>query len=82
MDKKLIDRIIDTICSCFVGVQTDEGVQLQIIKVINRVYPYCAKKSLHFCVCVLCQWVVDVNFQSTNHGWKGLYMYSISLKVQ
>lgn len=31
--KKLLDRIVETICSCFVGVQTDEGVQLQIIKV-------------------------------------------------
>ena len=33
--KKLIDRIIETICGCFQGPQTDEGVQLQIIKVIN-----------------------------------------------
>ena len=32
-EKKLIDRIIETVCGCFVGVQTDEGVQLQIIKV-------------------------------------------------
>ena len=32
-DKLLIDRIIDTVCGCFIGVQTDEGVQLQIIKV-------------------------------------------------
>ena len=32
-DKRLIDRIIDTVCGCFIGVQTDEGVQLQIIKV-------------------------------------------------
>uniref|UniRef100_A0A674MVF2 ARF guanine nucleotide exchange factor 1 n=1 Tax=Takifugu rubripes TaxID=31033 RepID=A0A674MVF2_TAKRU len=32
--KKLIDRIIETICACFQGPQTDEGVQLQIIKVI------------------------------------------------
>ncbi|RXN04096.1 brefeldin A-inhibited guanine nucleotide-exchange 1-like isoform X4 [Labeo rohita] len=31
--KKLIDRIIETICGCFQGPQTDEGVQLQIIKV-------------------------------------------------
>ncbi|KAF4803162.1 Brefeldin A-inhibited guanine nucleotide-exchange protein 1 [Turdus rufiventris] len=30
--KKLIDRIIETICGCFQGPQTDEGVQLQIIK--------------------------------------------------
>ncbi|CAI8011228.1 Brefeldin A-inhibited guanine nucleotide-exchange protein 2 [Geodia barretti] len=33
-DKRLIDRIINTICSCFVGVQTDEGVELQIIKAL------------------------------------------------
>lgn len=32
-DKKLIDHIIETVCNCFIGVQTDEGVQLQIIKV-------------------------------------------------
>ena len=35
-DKFLIDRMIDTICGCFVGVQTDEGVQLQIIKVCRE----------------------------------------------
>lgn len=34
--KKLLDRIVETICSCFVGVQTEEGVQLQIIKVSDR----------------------------------------------
>ncbi|XP_071807234.1 brefeldin A-inhibited guanine nucleotide-exchange protein 1-like isoform X1 [Asterias amurensis] len=32
--KKLIDRIIETICGCFIGTQTDEGVQLQIIKAL------------------------------------------------
>lgn len=32
--KRLIDRIVETICVCFNGPQTDEGVQLQIIKVI------------------------------------------------
>ena len=31
--QRLIDRVIETVCSCFVGPQTDEGVQLQIIKV-------------------------------------------------
>nr|XP_054500737.1 brefeldin A-inhibited guanine nucleotide-exchange protein 2 isoform X5 [Agelaius phoeniceus] len=30
--KRLIDRIVETICNCFQGPQTDEGVQLQIIK--------------------------------------------------
>ena len=37
-DKLLIDRIIDTVCGCFVGVQTDEGVQLQIIKVSDYIH--------------------------------------------
>uniref|UniRef100_A0A4W4GBQ3 SEC7 domain-containing protein n=1 Tax=Electrophorus electricus TaxID=8005 RepID=A0A4W4GBQ3_ELEEL len=32
--KKLIDRIMETICGCFQGPQTDEGVQLQIIKAL------------------------------------------------
>ncbi|KAL1006479.1 hypothetical protein UPYG_G00072890 [Umbra pygmaea] len=32
--KKLIDQIIETICGCFQGPQTDEGVQLQIIKAL------------------------------------------------
>lgn len=35
--KKLIDRIIETICGCFQGPQTDEGVQLQIIKVLKYI---------------------------------------------
>lgn len=37
--KKLIDRIIETICGCFQGPQTDEGVQLQIIKVTCLILP-------------------------------------------
>ena len=36
-EKRLVDRIIDTVCGCFVGVQTDEGIQLQIIKVIQNI---------------------------------------------
>uniref|UniRef100_A0A8C7JDD0 ARF guanine nucleotide exchange factor 1 n=1 Tax=Oncorhynchus kisutch TaxID=8019 RepID=A0A8C7JDD0_ONCKI len=32
--KRLIDRIIETICGCFQGPQTDQGVQLQIIKAL------------------------------------------------
>ncbi|XP_041112356.1 brefeldin A-inhibited guanine nucleotide-exchange protein 2-like isoform X1 [Polyodon spathula] len=32
--KRLIDRILETICNCFQGSQTDEGVQLQIIKAL------------------------------------------------
>src|SRR5437016_2603231 len=32
--QKLIDRVIDTICDCFVGENTDDKVQLQIIKVL------------------------------------------------
>lgn len=35
--KFLIDRIVDTICSCFTGPATDDGVQLQIIKALLTV---------------------------------------------
>ncbi|XP_055372240.1 brefeldin A-inhibited guanine nucleotide-exchange protein 1 [Condylostylus longicornis] len=35
--KFLIDRIVNTICNCFTGPQTDEGVQLQIIKALLTV---------------------------------------------
>ncbi|XP_061181615.1 brefeldin A-inhibited guanine nucleotide-exchange protein 1-like isoform X3 [Saccostrea echinata] len=35
--KLLIDRIVETICGCFHGPQTDEGVQLQIIKALLTV---------------------------------------------
>ncbi|XP_026283039.1 brefeldin A-inhibited guanine nucleotide-exchange protein 1 isoform X2 [Frankliniella occidentalis] len=35
--KQLIDRIVETICGCFSGPQTDEGVQLQIIKALLTV---------------------------------------------
>jgi len=31
--KRLIDRIVDVVCGCFIGPQTEDGVQLQIIKV-------------------------------------------------
>ena len=34
--KLLIDRIVSTICMCFRGVQTEEQVELQIIKVKSR----------------------------------------------
>ncbi|KAK1801516.1 hypothetical protein P4O66_004578 [Electrophorus voltai] len=33
--KRLIDRLVETICNCFQGPQTDEGVQLQIIKALE-----------------------------------------------
>ncbi|KAK0090517.1 hypothetical protein PV325_012571 [Microctonus aethiopoides] len=36
-NKLLIERIVETICSCFMGPQTDEGVQLQIIKALLTV---------------------------------------------
>ncbi|XP_065921136.1 brefeldin A-inhibited guanine nucleotide-exchange protein 1 isoform X3 [Magallana gigas] len=35
--KLLIDRIVETICGCFHGPQTDDGVQLQIIKALLTV---------------------------------------------
>ncbi|XP_038606683.1 brefeldin A-inhibited guanine nucleotide-exchange protein 2 [Tachyglossus aculeatus] len=34
LGKRLIDRIVETVCNCFQGPQTDEGVQLQIIKAL------------------------------------------------
>ncbi|KAH0540473.1 hypothetical protein KQX54_017657 [Cotesia glomerata] len=37
LNKLLIVRIVETICSCFMGPQTDEGVQLQIIKALLTV---------------------------------------------
>ncbi|XKL63402.1 hypothetical protein PGB90_005766 [Kerria lacca] len=35
--KLLIDKIVETICDCFSGPQTDEGVQLQVIKAVLTV---------------------------------------------
>ncbi|XP_062316284.1 brefeldin A-inhibited guanine nucleotide-exchange protein 2 [Osmerus eperlanus] len=32
--KRLIDRLVETVCDCFQGPHTDEGVQLQIIKAL------------------------------------------------
>ncbi|XP_030068916.1 brefeldin A-inhibited guanine nucleotide-exchange protein 2 isoform X1 [Microcaecilia unicolor] len=32
--KRLIDRIVETVCNCFQGPQTEDGVQLQIIKAL------------------------------------------------
>ena len=32
--KPIINRVIEAICECFTGVNTNEDVQLQIIKVI------------------------------------------------
>uniref|UniRef100_A0A5K3F6V9 SEC7 domain-containing protein n=1 Tax=Mesocestoides corti TaxID=53468 RepID=A0A5K3F6V9_MESCO len=34
---RLIDRIVQTICSCFNGVNTEDGVQLQVIKALLTV---------------------------------------------
>ena len=33
-NKRQIDIIVETICSCFSGPHTDEGVQLQILKAL------------------------------------------------
>eukprot|EP00118_Oscarella_pearsei_P005377 m.24672 g.24672 ORF g.24672 m.24672 type:complete len:1794 (+) comp28667_c0_seq1:116-5497(+) len=32
--KRIIDRVVETMCGCFVGVNTDDGIQLQIIKAL------------------------------------------------
>ncbi|KAG1705092.1 Brefeldin A-inhibited guanine nucleotide-exchange protein 1 [Nymphon striatum] len=44
--KRLIDRIVETICGCFLGPQTDDGVQLQIIKVF--ICRLCDKQNTKF----------------------------------
>ena len=33
-EKRQIDVVVDTICNCFSGPQTDEGVQLQVLKAL------------------------------------------------
>ncbi|XP_046857621.1 brefeldin A-inhibited guanine nucleotide-exchange protein 2-like [Xenia sp. Carnegie-2017] len=35
-ERRLIDRIIETICSCFTGIITDVNVQIQIIKIFIK----------------------------------------------
>lgn len=46
--KPLIDKIVETICDCFTGQQTDEGILLQIIKV----------KFVHVCILQL-NWSIN-----------------------
>lgn len=31
--RHIVDRIVEVVCGCFTGPQTDEGIQLQVIKV-------------------------------------------------
>jgi hypothetical protein len=38
--RRLIDDVVETICACFAGPQTDEGVQLQILKVEQLGFPF------------------------------------------
>jgi hypothetical protein len=45
--KLLIDRIVDTICGCFVGPGTEEGVQLQIIKGLLTLVTVGGKVEVH-----------------------------------
>ena len=35
--RRLIDRVVETVCGCFAGPPTDESVQLQIIKALLTV---------------------------------------------
>ena len=49
--KRLIDRLIETICGCFNGTLTDEGVQLQIIKVSSVLWGTHLYVSLFPSVC-------------------------------
>lgn len=68
--KYLIDRIVSTICNCFNGPQTDDGVELQIIKAlltvvtsqyvevheanVLQVHTYFPDLSLHYTKYLLC----------------------------
>lgn len=54
--KRLIDRIVETICNCFQGPQTDEGVQLQIIKVFLFAWSGFGNVGFSFTMC----WLGDV----------------------
>ena len=45
---QVMEKVVDGICDCFIGEETDKKVQLQIIKVMHR---------LCVCVCVcVCVW--------------------------
>jgi brefeldin A-inhibited guanine nucleotide-exchange protein len=44
--RRQIDDVVETICACFAGPQTDEGVQLQILKV-PTVKKYRNKNTYH-----------------------------------
>lgn len=51
--KHLIDRVIDAICQCFTGIQTDEHVQLQIIKVFTLMLFLVLLSYTVFGICLL-----------------------------
>lgn len=53
--KPIINRVIEAICECFTGVNTNEDVQLQIIKVIFILNLELLKKSMKdfYCLVVL-----------------------------
>jgi len=46
--KRMIDRVVEVICGCFIGPQTDDGVQLQIIKVENAIAVFSSWQLLFF----------------------------------
>ena len=55
--KRLIDRVVETVCTCFVGPQTDEGVQLQIIKVC--ILLLILSVTTQYIHCMTCRGVCD-----------------------
>ena len=64
-EKLLVDRIIDTVCGCFVGVQTDEGIQLQIIKVIQNINKISGGRYYRLISSILDTYVVSITSQYT-----------------
>ena len=44
-DQPLINRVINATCQCFTGVNTDEHVQLQIIKVSKQANIHTSKQA-------------------------------------
>ena len=57
--KRQIDNVVDTICGCFSGPQTDEGVQLQILKALLTILTsqHVEVSCLAICKFVPCQTV-------------------------
>jgi len=47
-EETLIDVTIEAICNCFLGPETHEAVELQIIKVFSSFFIFLFSKHFHF----------------------------------